>query len=116
MAKEVTKEYTIRVGLGTCGIAAGGTAVYEALAQEIEKNNLSIPWKKQAVGMCYEEVLVDVISPRETWTYGKVTTKMVPQIIDKHIMGGQTIDHWLVRSRARNRNFCANRKGCPLQL
>lgn len=107
MAKEVTKEYTIRVGLGTCGIAAGGTAVYEALAQEIEKNNLSIPLEKTGcIGMCYEEVLVDVISPQgETWTYGKVTAKMVPQIIDKHIMGGQAIDHWLVRSPGKEPEF-----------
>ena len=52
----------IRVGLGTCGYSAGGEAVYRALEKEIKEKNLDVKLKETGcMGMCYEEVLVEVL-------------------------------------------------------
>ena len=114
---KITDGYIVRVGLGTCGIAAGGMAVYEALAREIEEGNLDLPLEKTGcIGMCYEEVLVDVISPSgDTWAYGRVTPEMVPRIIREHILGGQAVKEWLVRSPGKEPEFLSQQKRVALQ-
>lgn len=75
----------ITVGMATCGIASGAELVYNALADEIEKQKLDIILSKTGcIGMCYREPLVDVIEPnRPRLTYSKVTPKNVIAILNK---------------------------------
>jgi len=75
----------ITVGMATCGIASGAELVYNALADEIEKQKLDIILSKAGcIGMCYREPLVDVIEPnRPRLTYSKVTPKNVIAILNQ---------------------------------
>jgi len=76
----------IRVGLNSCGIAAGGNEVYEVLKKEIMQKGLSIKLKQTGcIGMCYREPIVDVIQDGKLTSYGNVTPKLVPDIIDAHL-------------------------------
>ena len=51
----------IRVGMSTCGIAAGADEVFATLVEEAKKRNIQIEIKKcGCVGMCFAEPLVEV--------------------------------------------------------
>ncbi|HOC06086.1 MAG: (2Fe-2S) ferredoxin domain-containing protein [Bacillota bacterium] len=88
----------IMVGMGTCGIAAGAREVMAAIMEEVGKRNLkiAISWTG-CIGMCEQEVLVDVIRPGEKRiTYGKVTPQVVPRIITEHVINGNIVEDYVV--------------------
>ena len=61
----------IRVGLATCGVAAGAQRVYEALVDAAACAGVSPSIKRVGcVGMCYNEPLVEVVDPagNRAWT------------------------------------------------
>ena len=88
----------IKVGLGTCGISAGGKAVFAALQQGIAERNLDVTLKETGcMGMCYEEVLVEVNDNADSWLYAKVTPEKVTGILDQHSVGKQPVSEWMVK-------------------
>ncbi|NJD99971.1 NADH-quinone oxidoreductase subunit NuoF [Thermococcus sp. LS1] len=88
----------IAVGMNSCGIAAGARETYEAIKQELEKRNLDVKLKiVGCVGMCYREPLVDIITEDEIITYGHVTPKKVPRIIEEHVITGKPVEEWIVK-------------------
>ncbi|MBP2649599.1 MAG: hndB [Firmicutes bacterium] len=87
------------VGMGTCGIAAGAREVMTAILGEIARRNLKNVTVRQTgcIGMCEQEVLVDVVRPGEPRiTYGKVTVASVPKIIGEHVVNGRIIEDLVV--------------------
>ena len=89
----------IIVGMGTCGIAAGAREVMSAILQELNKRHLFDVQVQQTgcIGMCEEEVLVDVVRPGEARiTYGKVTPEDVPKIIAEHVVNGHIVEELVV--------------------
>ncbi len=89
----------IKVGLGTCGISAGGDLVYKALKKSLREKKLDIPVKETGcMGMCYEEVLVEVVNEKESFLYAKVTADKVNRIVDQHILNNQPVEEWIVSS------------------
>ena len=89
----------IRVGLGSCGIAAGGNKVMEKLKHELENRNLNVAVEATGcVGMCFYEPLMDIIEGEEVYTYGNITPEMVDEIIESHIVNGQPIEKYIVSS------------------
>lgn len=87
----------IIVGLGSCGIAAGGKKVYERFKQEIDSRGLDVILEETGCrGMCYHEVLVDVVSPYGRGPYGHVTPEMVKEIVDTHVLDGYVVPEFLV--------------------
>ncbi len=78
----------IKVGMSTCGLAAGSDAVYRILVDEIKMRSLNIPVLKCGCnGMCYAEPLVEVrVSGLPTVTYGKVTEEIAIRIVEKHVV------------------------------
>lgn len=84
----------IRVGLATCGIAAGAQRVYAALKSSLEANDLNIPVRSVGcVGMCYSEPLVDVVTvDNDVITYGNIREQHVARIVTEHIAGGQIVE------------------------
>ena len=96
MHPELKKQDTwiIRVGLASCGIAAGGKKVYENLESELNSRNIN-DVKLQitgCMGMCYNEVLVEVIQPDGKNTlYKKVNPEHVNRIIEQHILQGNPV-------------------------
>ncbi|MGB2982732.1 MAG: (2Fe-2S) ferredoxin domain-containing protein, partial [Candidatus Bipolaricaulia bacterium] len=52
----------VRVGLATCGIAAGAERVLERLRSEVDARGLNVVVKPVGcLGMCYNEPLVEVV-------------------------------------------------------
>jgi NADH-quinone oxidoreductase subunit F len=90
----------IRVGLGTCGISAGGVQVFNRFKEELELNNLNALLKETGcMGMCYEEVLVEIVENGSHFLYGRITPERVDKIIQEHIKQNRPVAEWIVNSR-----------------
>jgi (2Fe-2S) ferredoxin len=86
----------VRVGMSTCGIAAGAEEVYEALKGAVAQRNLDVDVRKCGCnGKCYAEPLVEVVSGGlPAVLYGKVDKRLALDIIDKHVVNGELLnDH-----------------------
>jgi NADP-reducing hydrogenase subunit HndC len=83
----------IRVGLSTCGIAAGALDTFYELRDELKRNNLQISVKRcGCAGRCSVEPLVEVaIEGMPVVTYGKVTKERIPEIVKKHVIEKQVV-------------------------
>ena len=84
------KDITIVVGMGTCGIAAGGKETIAALIHEMKEHDLKNVTIKQTgcMGLCHSEPTIDVKVPGMPDTiYGHVDAKVAREIVVKHIIG-----------------------------
>lgn len=100
-AKLVTGQKQITVGMGTVGIAAGARETLKAILDYVETNNLSDIVVRQAgnVGLDSWEPIVQVtIGENPQVTYGKVTPDIVREIMDKHIVGGETLKKYVIEA------------------
>ena len=89
MASLFPSKTKVMVGEATCGLATGAGLVYNALAEEIERQKSDIILGKTGcIGMCYREPLVDVIEPnRPRLTYSKLMPKNVPTFLNQVLEG-----------------------------
>ena len=89
---------TVIVGMGTCGISAGARETMHAILEELDRRGISAHVTTVGcIGMCAKEPLVDIRQgngPRIT--YGNVTPKMVPRLIEEHIVNGHVVDEWAI--------------------
>ncbi len=87
------------VGMGTCGRAAGGVKVFEALEQLLKAGKVKAELEQTGcIGMCSQEVLVDVQLPGRTRVlYGNIKPvkekhiKVLEQIVEKHLIGNSVV-------------------------
>lgn len=88
----------IIVGMGTCGVAAGGQGVYEAILEELKKQEVrATVVQTGCIGMCVREPLVDIQLPgKERITYGNIKPEDVPRIIESHLKGGAIVEDLVV--------------------
>ncbi|MBA7645596.1 NADP-reducing hydrogenase subunit HndC [subsurface metagenome] len=91
-------KWVIRVGLASCGIAAGGRKVYDALSTKLQNKGLDVELKQTGcMGMCYNEVLVDVSPPEGGHVFYKhVTPEQVERIVEEHLIGGKPVAEWVI--------------------
>jgi NADH-quinone oxidoreductase subunit F len=94
----------IKVGLGTCGISAGGELIFNKIKDELISKNIEAElYETGCNGMCYEEVLVEVEDDTaeggECSLYSKVTVDKVGRIINEHIINNQPVKDWIIRSK-----------------
>ena len=80
----------LRIGLGSCGIAAGGKKVREALLNCLKEKDMNIEITSTGcIGMCFYEPIVDVIDDEgEVYTYVNVTPEKAEEIVEQHIKNG----------------------------
>ncbi|MDD3899488.1 MAG: SLBB domain-containing protein, partial [Syntrophomonadaceae bacterium] len=99
----------IRIGLGSCGIAAGALKVMEALKTELSSHNLQIEIQQTGcIGMCHNEPLVDIIDDNgQIFTYGKIDEKDIKAIIEQHLIEGNPVEKYLVNSSQNPNEFLA---------
>lgn len=92
------------VGLGSCGIAAGGNKVLQAVEDEVKKRNLDVEVKKAGcIGMCYLEPLVEVVDDEGKSTmYVKVTPEIVRDIFENHIEKGMVVSEHALSAEDRS--------------
>ena len=89
---------TITVGMSTCGISAGAREVMRTILDELDERDIEARITTVGcIGMCSKEPLVDIQQGDEPRvTYGNVEPKMVPRIIEEHLINGQVVDDWVV--------------------
>jgi NADH-quinone oxidoreductase subunit F len=87
----------VLVGLGSCGLAAGGLKVYQRFAELLKPDSGSIELKKTGcIGMCYAEVLVEVRDDAKRSTlYGNISPDKVERIIESHLKNGEPVSEWI---------------------
>lgn len=108
----------IKVGLATCGIAAGGETVYEEFKKELEENNLDIPVRETGcMGMCYAEVLVELVDENESHLYSKITPDKVKRIITEHVKENKPVEEWIIRNNSidKEKDFYKKQKQIVLR-
>ncbi|UCF88389.1 MAG: FAD-dependent oxidoreductase [bacterium] len=88
----------IVIGMGTCGLASGARGVLAEVEQQMGKMSIDVPiLKTGCIGMCYQEVLVDVSLPgMARVTYAKVEPEMIQQIIENHVIKGKPITDYAI--------------------
>jgi NADH:ubiquinone oxidoreductase subunit F (NADH-binding) len=93
----------VKVHLGTCGISSGANKVLEAFLQEVQARNLSevLVLRAACIGLCGVEPTVTVIRPGENKVvYSEVTVDRVPEIVERHLVGGQPVSEWTISAKS----------------
>ncbi|MEA1876455.1 MAG: NADH-quinone oxidoreductase subunit NuoF [Bacteroidota bacterium] len=87
------------VGLGSCGIAAGGNKVYQKIAELKESENIQFDLDQTScVGMCFREPLVEVIDSTGSYLYGEIDENKAIEIVNQHIQNSTPIKEYIVKS------------------
>ncbi|MEA1959869.1 MAG: NADH-quinone oxidoreductase subunit NuoF [Bacillota bacterium] len=84
---EQDKRIKIVIGLGTCGIAAGGNKIWEAVESELALQGLQADMVSTGcIGMCYAEPIMEVFVPGEPRViYGNLTPEQAIEVVDLHL-------------------------------
>ena len=91
-------ETVIKVGMATCGIAAGARPVLDALLDEADKrqlHNVSIS-QTGCIGMCRLEPIVEVFQGRQKYTYVYMTPEKARKVVNDHIVNGNPVKEYLI--------------------
>ena len=102
LIKSDLESLTIRVCVGTGGLAAGSQDVIDEFNKQLKARKIKATITKKCVnktgcrGFCAKDVLVDVIRNNKTETYQLITPEMVSTIVKDHIINGEPVGKWLV--------------------
>ena len=83
------KDAQIIVGMGTCAIAAGSKATFDAFVEELNRSGLQTVAIRQTgcMGLCHSEPTVEVVAPgMPTVVYGKVDPETARKIVGQHLV------------------------------
>ncbi len=92
-------KYKLVLGYGTCGIAAGATAVKDALEDAVKGGDYDVDLDfAGCMGYCFKEPVIEIFD-REGGSiiYGDMTAKKVPQLLDEHVAKGQVVEDWVIK-------------------
>ncbi len=100
----MNKDISIKVCMGTGGIAAGGVEVLSAFEKALAAKGIRASVEKNCSvhkvgcrGFCARDVLVDVVINGEKTTYQYIKPDMVERIVSEHIMSSTPVGDWLVK-------------------
>ena len=90
----------ISVCSGLAGMMAGSSNVIDAFEHHIKEKNIDAEIKPKVhkvgcLGLCAKDVLVDIFINGQKYTYQRVTSEMVEEIVDQHLIGGKPVKKWL---------------------
>jgi len=96
-------DVSIKVCMGTGGIAAGGVEVMSTFEKALASAGIKAAVAKNCSthkvgcrGFCARDVLVDVIIDGNKSTYQYIKPDMVERIVSEHIVNGAPVGDWLV--------------------
>jgi len=89
----------IKVGLATCGLAAGAGELYDSLSERVRREGLDVVVAPTAcMGLCQREPLLDLHIPgRSRVLYGEMTPERAEAILNAAIAGEVPSDGALAR-------------------
>jgi NADP-reducing hydrogenase subunit HndB len=104
-AKSKPKNW-IKVGMSTCGVAAGADEVFAVFSEEVKKRNLQVEVKKcGCLGMCYAEPLVEVnIEGSPAVIYGRVNKEVAMKIMEKHVCDKMLVNDYVVELELKDQS------------
>ncbi|PJA16793.1 MAG: NADH-quinone oxidoreductase subunit NuoE [Elusimicrobia bacterium CG_4_10_14_0_2_um_filter_56_8] len=80
----------LRLGMGSCGIAAGARKTLAAINSLAAEKGLELEIMSTGCnGMCHEEPLLEVVQSGKSFFYGKVNPEAAERIIEEHVLGGK---------------------------
>lgn len=91
-------EVVVKVGMATCGIAAGARPVLTALLEEADKrklHNVSIS-QTGCIGLCRLEPIVEIFKDGEKFTYVLMNPEKVKRVVADHIVNGNPVKEFLI--------------------
>ena len=88
----------IKVGMSSCGLAAGAEPVYEALVKGVKEQGLDIEVRKcGCMGSCCYEPLVEVnVEGAPRTMYGNVDADVAQWILDAHVGRKRVVEKYVV--------------------
>lgn len=91
------KDNWIKVGMSTCGIAAGAQEVFDYFLDELKDKGMAVSVLRcGCAGKCYAEPLVEVkVSGLPAVTYGNVDKKVASEIVKRHIKEKKLLDGYI---------------------
>lgn len=94
----------IKVGMSTCGLAAGAQEVYDTLLSEAKRLKMAVRIEKcGCLGMCYAEPLVEVcVSGMPRVIYGKVDKAAAMRIMERHVGSHALVDGHIINRGERD--------------
>lgn len=83
------EQITVKVGMASCGRAAGADEVYRKLSEHIAEHGLAVKLQKTAcIGMCFEEPLVEFCGGRAgELTIGQASPDSISEALDQYLRG-----------------------------
>jgi NADH-quinone oxidoreductase subunit F len=94
----MTSKTVIKVGMASCGIAAGARPVYEALKEAAASHEDAEIREVGCVGLCFREPLVEIEQNGQRTIYGEVTAEKALEIFEKHVIGKTPLEEHVVLS------------------
>src|SRR5690554_534643 len=88
---------TVKVGLASCGIAAGARPVYDFFQEALKDDEFQL-MRTGCIGMCFCEPLVEVDDGHGVYLYGGIDPQKARSILDEHLHNGRPCTNWLVYS------------------
>ncbi|HOO74915.1 MAG TPA: (2Fe-2S) ferredoxin domain-containing protein [Tepiditoga sp.] len=98
-AADSKSKITLKVAMGTCGIAAGAKETYNKLVEIIDEKKLNniVVVQTGCMGYCHAEPTVEVNEPgKDSILYGKITSEKAADLIEKHILNGELLQDSIV--------------------
>jgi NADP-reducing hydrogenase subunit HndB len=86
-SKHCHNDQYIKVGMSTCGIAAGAKDAYDLFTKEAKTRDLNVKiCQTGCIGMCHAEPIVEVaVKGLPAVMYGKVTKEVALRILEEHV-------------------------------
>ena len=92
-------ETVIKVGMATCGIAAGARPVLTTMVDEVAKRQLNnvVVTQTGCIGICQFEPVVEVVTPDgEKTTYVKMTPEKAVRVVNDHLVNGNVVTEYTI--------------------
>ncbi len=92
------KDMSVVIGMGTCGIAAGAKATFDAFVEALAGNQglkTVVIRQTGCMGLCYAEPTVEILMPgMPAVIYGNVDAAVARKIVQEHLLNRRLVgDH-----------------------
>lgn len=94
-------KYRVVVGMASCGLAASADVIYDVIEKTINENNLKniSLTSVGCIGECALEPIVEVYDKdNNRYTYCMVNEKKAKEIVEKHLIGGEVLNRYLIEN------------------
>lgn len=89
---------TIRIGMGTCGIAAGARETLETLQTLLNRCRMEVTLSTVGcIGLCSKEPLVEIQQGgKASILYANMEPQMVERLVEEHLLRGRPVREWVI--------------------